>query len=99
MIEKIKDLVILQQQLAKQALAEYSVVVNHIITTQSADQKYIEHTLDGILDFCFDADMLLLFKKLCRYYFTFNPQATAFYINSYRDMWDSDSGEDKTLMR
>ena len=95
MIAEIKDLVILQQKLANQALSEYSVLVENIIVSKTADQNRIEHTLDGILDFCFDDQMLLLFKKLCRYYFTINPQATAFYINHYREMWYSDIIENK----
>jgi hypothetical protein len=39
--------------------------------------------------------MLLLYKKLCRYYWKINPQATADYINYYREMWDNDSFENK----
>jgi len=92
MIEEIKDLIFGQQKLVRQALSEYSVLVENIIISKTNDQKRIEHTLDGILDFCFDADMLLLFKKLCRYYFTINPQATAFYVNHYREMWDCRAG-------
>ena len=97
MIEEIKDLIVVQQNLARQALSEYSVLVENIIIAKATDQNRIEHTLDGILDFCFDADMLLLFKKLCRYYFTINTQATAFYINTYREMWDNDSIDNKGL--
>jgi len=91
MIEKIKDLIVVQQNMARQALSEYSVFVENIIVSNTTDQNRIEHTLDGILDFCFDADMLLLFKKLCRYYFTINPLATALYINIYREIWSDDS--------
>ena len=97
MIEKIKDLIVVQQNLTRQALSEYSVLVENIIISKTTDQNRIEHTLDGILDFCFDADMLLLFKKLCRYYFTINQQATAFYIHTYGDMWDIDSLDNKGL--
>ena len=97
MIEEIKDLIVVQQNLARQALSEYSLFVDNIVVSKATDQNRIEHTLDGILDFCFDADMLLLFKKLCRYYFTINPQATAFYINTYREMWDNDSIDNKGL--
>ena len=97
MIEEIKDLIVVQQNLARQALSEYTVLVENIIIAKTTDQNRIEHTLDGILDFCFDADMLLLFKKLCRYYFTINTQATAFYINTYREMWDNDSLDNKGL--
>ena len=97
MIEEIKDLLVVQQNLARQALSEYSVLVENIIIAKTTDQNRIEHTLDGILDFCFDADMLLLLKKLCRYYFTINPLATASYINIYREMWDNDSIDNKEL--
>lgn len=97
MIEEIKDLIVVQQNLARQALSEYSVLVENIIVSKTSDQNRIEHTLDGILDFCFDADMLLLFKKLCRYYFTINPQATDFYVHTYREMWDNDSIDTKGL--
>jgi hypothetical protein len=48
----------------------------------------IEHCLDGMLGFCFDDEMLLLYKKLCRYYFDIDQEAMVFYINSYREMWD-----------
>ena len=97
MIEEIKDLIVVQQKLARQALSEYSVLVDNIVVSKTTDQNRIEHTLDGILDFCFDADMLLLFKKLCRYYFTINPLATASYINIYRKMWDNDFIDNKGL--
>ena len=97
MIEKIEALIIAREKLAKQAVAQFSVLVDDILRTQSSDQKLIEHALDGMLDFCFDDEMLLLYKKLCRHYFTFNPQATAFYVNSYRGMWDNDSINDKEL--
>ena len=63
MIEEIKDLIVVQQKLARQALSEYSVLVDSIVVSKTTDQNRIEHTLDGILDFCFDADMVLLFKK------------------------------------
>ena len=97
MIEEIKDLIVVQQKLARQALSEYSVLVENIIISKTTDQNRIEHTLDGVLDFCFDADMLLLFKKLCRYYFTINPQATAFYIHTYCEMWDNNSMDSNEL--
>ena len=46
--------------------------------------------LDGLLDFCGTEKMLSLFKKLCRYYWKINPNATAEYVNIYRKLWDSE---------
>jgi hypothetical protein len=82
--------------LARQAHTEYSAEVDAVIRSQSCDIQRIERMLDGMLGFCFDPDMLLLFKKLCRHYYTIDPAATAFYVHAYRDMWDSerDVGED-----
>ena len=78
------------KSLTKQALHEYTPVVNSIINDKSREKKQIEHTLDGILNFCFEDNMLMLYKKLCRYYYNIDPQATAEYVNAYRDIWDSE---------
>jgi hypothetical protein len=48
-----------------------------------------------MLSFCFDEQMLLLYKKLCRYYWDLNPQATADYVNYYREMWDEESEKEE----
>ena len=61
-----------------------------VIAEECQEPEQIEHLLDGLLDFCFDSKILLLYKKLCRYYLEINPVATAEYINFYRDMWDSE---------
>jgi hypothetical protein len=41
-----------------------------------------------MLDFCFDDEMLVFYKKLCRYYIDIDPDATASYVHAYREMWD-----------
>jgi hypothetical protein len=89
MIKEIEKIAIEMNQLAKQALWQYGAVVDSIISTHN-DQNQIEHTLDGMLDFCFDAEMLVLYKKLCRYYYNINPEATVDYVNIYREMWDNE---------
>jgi len=81
------------QSLALQALSIYSQDVEQIIRTKSTDIKYIERTLDSILGFCFNQDMLNLFKKLCRYYYFIDKQATAEYIYMYKDMYEDDPDE------
>ena len=78
------------QSLNQQALREYTPVVEGILRSRSRDVHHIEHTLDGLLDFCRYAPVLLLYKKLCRHYWEIDPAATASYINTYREMWDSD---------
>lgn len=93
LVQAIGDLVKDRDQLARQAYQQYAPEVETIIRVECRDPHRIEHLLDGILDFCFDPDMLGLYKTLCRYYFKIDPEATAFYVYAYRDMWDDE--EDK----
>ncbi|MBB6053929.1 hypothetical protein [Armatimonas rosea] len=79
------------QALARQALPLYTDTVNTLIRDECRDRHQIEYTLDHLLDFCYDAKMLVLYKRLCRYYFPLDPEATVSYIHAYRDLWDSDS--------
>jgi hypothetical protein len=90
MDEEIEKLATEMNKLAKQAVLEYGVSVNSIISTKTLDQNQIEHTLDGMVDFCFDNEMLVLYKKLCLYYYYINPEATVDYVNIYREMWDNE---------
>lgn len=91
--DDIVKLVEYGQSLALQAFSIYSQDVEQIIRTKSTDIKYIERTLDSILGFCFNQDMLNLFKKLCRYYYFIDKQATAEYIYMYKDMYEDDPDE------
>ena len=90
MLEFITQLAKAHQQITRQAFTSYEPIVTDIILHKSTDQNHIEHVLDGLLDFCFDDDILLLYRKLCRYYLDLNPTATAYYINAYREMWAED---------
>ncbi len=82
--------------LQQQAAQQYQPVVDDILLTRSRDGRHIEHTLDGLLDFCGHEPVLHLYKQLCRYYLTIDPVATADYIKAYREYWDSDAQEDQS---
>jgi len=77
-------------ELHLQAAQEYKPLVDAILESRSQDVKHIEHTLDGLLDFCGYTPVLLIFKRLCRYYWHIDPSATASYIHAYRRYWDSE---------
>jgi len=66
-----------QQKLALQALDAYESLVIATIKNNNINQHEIEHLLDGMPDFCYDDAILVLYRKLCRYYFDINPAATA----------------------
>jgi hypothetical protein len=89
-VQAIGELAAAQQQLARQAEQQYSLEVSSILRDQCCEPQRIECLLDGMLDFCFDDEMLRLYKDLCRYYFKINQEATVSYVNAYREMWDED---------
>jgi hypothetical protein len=89
-LQTIRTLVGSMRDLQRQAAQQYLPVVDDIVRTRSRDTQHIEHTLDGLLDFCGHEPALQLYKKLCRHYWAIDPTATAAYVNAYREYWDSD---------
>jgi hypothetical protein len=81
------------QALHQQAVESHVPTVREILRNGSRDARLIEQTLDHLLDHACIPQGLALFKSLCRYYWNLDPQATASYINAYREMWDSDDQE------
>lgn len=96
LLNSFKGLAQALEGLNQQAVREYTPLVNAILQSRSRDTQHIEHTLDGLLDFCGYQPVLMLYKKLCRYYFDINPAATVSYINAYREIWE-DETENKSL--
>ena len=99
LVQSIGEIARAGRRLARQAEKQYATEVEDILRTQCRDPQRIEHLLDGMLDFGFDAAMVRLYKKLCRYYFEIDPMTTASYVYAYRDMWDKEEqakGEGET---
>lgn len=68
--------------------------IEKIIRDNVKDERYIQRKLDEMLDillFYENDTSLLLFRKLCKYYFSINPQVTAQYINYYKEQNDPES--------
>jgi hypothetical protein len=96
-VQSIGKLVMLTQELARDAVRQYSAEVEAILRMRIRDAHLIERCLDGMLDFCFDDGMLVLYKKTCRYYYEIDPEATVSYVHAYRKMWDertNDNGDE-----
>ena len=83
-LELFKELALLQEQ--KYRLAENEI--NLIIKNNIKDDNKIERAIDEILEFLDNEEALLLFRKICSYYFKINPQATLHYINYYIEEYD-----------
>ena len=88
--QAILDLVDSMRDLEQRAALQYRQVVDDILQTCSRDAQHIEHTLEGLLDFCGHAGVVLMYRQLCRYYWQLDPAATAYYINAYRERWDNE---------
>lgn len=80
-----------QKEAADRTFIVYGSEVNALFRLQITDKQRIEHTLDRLLDVAFDNRVLKLFKQLCRHYYFIDPQAAAFYVQSYREMWDNEN--------
>ncbi len=76
------------QRLREQGIEALAPVVQDLVRSASRDVQRIEHTLDQLLDVACLPEGLALFKTLCRHYWTLDPQATADYVQAYREMWD-----------
>jgi hypothetical protein len=93
LVEKIGELMVLQEKSARIIEAKYTGEVETIIKGSSTNRQRIEKALDVLLDFAFDANVLEIFRKLCKYYYYIDPQSTCFYIQSYRELWDNKEDE------
>jgi hypothetical protein len=87
-MEEIKKLIDNRNTLAQQAFLQYESLVNQLIDADSIDTYFIEHTLDDMLEFCFDDNMRQLYRRLCRHLYEFAPHSALFYASAYRDWWD-----------
>jgi len=79
------------QPLIRQNLSLLTNQVDVLIKDRERDDDRIQRLLDSLLDYAGMCDEgLILFKRLCRYYYGINPQVTAEYISIYHDLYGSD---------
>ncbi len=88
---KIEKIVNSLHDIGKQAVAIYESEVDQIISSGCYEKNRIELAMDRMLGFCFDKDMLSLYKRLCRYYYAIDQNAATNYVYAYREMWDVQS--------
>ncbi len=89
-IKKLGETLIdIQKEAVNQTLMLWKPKAEKIIETKSLVIDEIEHTLDALCEVAFDDEILVIFKKLCRYYYDIDPQATANQIHFYREMLDN----------
>lgn len=82
----IAELIKSRNRLAKQVHIGFRYEISEIMRTQNHDK--IEHLFDRMLDFCFDDEVLVEYKRILRYYYPIAPESVAFYIKAYREMYE-----------
>ena len=92
-LNDFKELAECINKITQDAFEIYEVQVDNIYRNKIKDENEIEKVIEGLLDFCHDDKILLLFKRICRYYYKINPSATFEYVNVYRNLWDEESLE------
>ncbi len=90
LINDVREIAKELQAIYSQAESTYASAVDDIISRKSKETKEIELLLDYMLDLADDERILASYRKLCRYYFDINPQATAGYVQFYKEMYDED---------
>ena len=63
-LELIHSLRVLEQR----AVLAFRPVVDELLLTSNRDAQRIEQTLDGLLDFCGNEAVVLMYRQLCRHY-------------------------------
>ena len=82
--------------LAKSTIPHYRQFVHGVENGVITDINQIEHEMDHMLSFCFDDDVLVLYKRVLRKIFNQYPEIVKFYIEAYYDMYsDDDDNEDE----
>jgi len=93
--QKVSSMIESMQPLISQNILILANHVDVIIKSRERDDNCIQRLLDSVLDYAgMCDDGLILFKRLCRYYYSINPQATAEYISIYHDLYDSEKEGD-----
>jgi hypothetical protein len=94
MLGDIRGIVSSMRALHLQTLSGFAPIVHNIIQEHCRDAQHIQLTLDSIFDCAGLPEGLLLYKKLCRYYFDIDPETTARYVYDYRDWYENDDASD-----
>ncbi len=95
MHESLRDLGESITGVFREAIQIANAEVKDIIRSGVQDSQRIDQQLDFMIGFCCDPEMLNVFKRLCRYYYTIDPAATAEHIHAYREMWDTPEEKDE----
>jgi hypothetical protein len=76
--------------LADIALIQYKLLANDIISGKINDPDEITRIMEYMLDFCFDDQVLDIYKAVCRSQINKYPDLVQYLVHAYRDTWDTE---------
>ena len=79
--------------LAKSVLPDYQRFAENVILGRITDIHEIERQLDYMLSFCFNEEILSLFKAILRKLHRKHPDVVKSYVTAYFDMYGDDANE------
>jgi hypothetical protein len=85
-----------RDSLAQMAVEQYKPIADDIISGRLTDSHQIDLTLDWMCDFCFNDNMLKLYKAVLRSILQNHPEIVASHIQQYREMWDENYQNNQT---
>ena len=91
--EEISVLVESMNELSKSVLPDYKNFVKDVISNKITDIHEIERQLDYMLTFCFNEEILLLFKVVLRKIFRKHPDVVESYVTTYFEMYGDNADE------
>ncbi len=72
------------------AETEWKATISEMERVGNQDINVIEQMLDHLLGWAESGESLELYKQICRYLWTFDPESASSYIYSWRDCWDEE---------
>lgn len=76
------------KEFAKLVEVNYGYEIEKIIKLRVEDEERVETLLDLILDCCFDKAVIIIYKRLVKYYYGINEVAAISYINAYSELYE-----------
>ena len=72
--------------LAKSTVPHYEYFTRNVEKGIITNIHQIEYEMDRMLTFCFDDEILVLYKRVLRKIFNQHPEIVKFYVDAYYDM-------------
>ena len=79
------------QDFGKSAVPVYKEFAYDVIHERITDIDQIEYQLDFMLSFCFDSEILQLYKSVLRKLLIKHPDSVQFYVEQYFEMFGTET--------